>query len=80
MSAGERRGSHANADWKLPTTESGALTDWQMVEIAVLMDIRAELRALNEKLSCFRVRRALDDLNRIDRRIAKHMPLKKGRP
>ena len=54
----------------------GALTDWQKVEIAVLMDIRDQLRELNTTLGCFRVRRMCDDVHRIDQRLAKHMPLR----
>lgn len=71
---------HKDVDWTLPTSQTGALTDWQKVEVAVLMDIRDQLRELNETLRCYRVRRMCDDVNRIDRRLAKHMPLKGGRP
>lgn len=71
--------THKDIAWDLPTTERGALTDWQKVEIAVLMDIRDELKELNETLRCYRVRRMCDDINRIDRRLQKHLPLKKGR-
>jgi hypothetical protein len=70
---------HKDVDWSLPTTERGALTDWQKVEIAVLMDIRDQLQQLNETLACYRVRRMCEDVNRIDRRLKAHMPLPKGR-
>lgn len=33
------------------------------------MDIREQLRLLNETLSCYRVRRMSDDINKIDRRL-----------
>lgn len=70
---------HKDVEWTLPTSDGGALTDWQKVEIAVLMDIRDELKELNATLSCYRVRRMSDDINRIDRRLQKRMPLSKGR-
>lgn len=70
---------HKDVDWTLPTTEKGALTDWQKVEIAVLMDIRDQLRELNATLGCYRVQRMCDDVHRIDRRLQQHMPLRKGR-
>lgn len=45
--------------------------------LAVLMDIRDELKQLNITLGCFRVRRMCDDVHRIDKRLAAHMPLNK---
>lgn len=70
---------HAHVDWKLPEGQNGALLDWQKVELAVLMDIRDELKQLNATLGCYRVARMSDDIHRIDRRLQKHMPLPKGR-
>lgn len=70
---------HAHVDWKLPETESGALRSWDHVRTAVLMDIRDELKKLNETLGCYRVQRMSDDIHRIDRRLQSHMPLSKGR-
>lgn len=70
---------HKNVDWSLPTNERGALTDWQKVEIAVLMDIRDQLQELNATLGCYRLQRMSDDIHRIDRRLQKHMPLPGGR-
>jgi hypothetical protein len=70
---------HKDVDWQLPVTENGALKSWDYIQIAVLMDIRDELKKLNETLGCYRVQRMSDDIHRIDRRLQKHMPLGKGR-
>ncbi len=58
-----------NNDWETP---KDALFTWDHVKIEVLMDIRDELRELNSTLSCFRVRRMSDDINKIDRRLRVH--------
>lgn len=36
---------HKNRNWQLPTGANGAIESWQYVSIAVLMDLRDELRA-----------------------------------
>lgn len=41
-----------NKDWSLPLAENGALQNWDMVQLALLMDIRDELQTLNRLLSC----------------------------
>ncbi len=42
------------------------------------MDIRDQLRELNNTLACYRVRRMSDDINKIDRRLlAKGMGLQR---
>jgi hypothetical protein len=41
----------ANVDWDL-STPSGNIASWEQVSIAVLMDIRRELRTLNALLAC----------------------------
>jgi hypothetical protein len=66
---------HKDADWVLPDRAQ----DWTQVGVAVLMDIRDELKALNSKLDCWRVRRMLDTVERIDRRLAKRVSLKRGK-
>jgi hypothetical protein len=38
---------HANTEWELPEKVS-----WECANLAVLMDIRAELRSLNRLLGC----------------------------
>jgi hypothetical protein len=65
---------HKNVDWNLPGPN---VETWEQAQVAVLMDIRDELKALNATLACYRVRRMCDDINRIERRIAKNMPLRK---
>lgn len=39
-------------DWALATNDKGQIADWHMVKVAVLMDIREELRTLNRLLAC----------------------------
>ena len=52
--------------------------DWQHVQVELLMDIRDQLRELNNTLACYRVRRMSDDINKIDRRLlAKGMGLQR---
>ncbi len=64
---------HKGVNWNLPERQ---LQDWTQVSVAVLMDIRDELQTLNRIMSCFQVARMSNDINRIDRRLAKHAPLK----
>jgi hypothetical protein len=47
-------------------------------KLAVLMDIRDELKELNRRLD-WRFAQMPHTLDRIDRRLQKHMPLKPGR-
>lgn len=73
---------HKNMNWNLPEgtrkADGGSTHSWESIHTALLMDIRDELKELNETLRCYRVRRLCEDVNRIDRRLQKHMPLKKG--
>ena len=66
-------------NWNLPegtpTKSGGRSHSWESIHAALLMDIRDELKQLNEALGDYRVRRMSDDVNRIDRRLQKHMPL-----
>lgn len=39
---------HANAEWNLPNP----VADWTQAQVAVLMDIRDELKRLNALLHC----------------------------
>lgn len=59
---------YKNADWNLPDKAE----TWQQASVAVLMDIRDELQSINRKLGCYRVSRALDAVDRIDRRLQKN--------
>lgn len=56
---------HKDANWNL---SEPALT-WEQAQIAVLMDIRDELKSINRLLNCYRIPRALDAISRIDRRL-----------
>lgn len=71
-----RRSGRTNRDWETP---AGQEFRWEHVSIEVLMDIRAELRQLNETLGCYRVRRGMDALHRLDKRAALHWKLTPGR-
>lgn len=61
-----RRKSRQNQDWETPADDG---FQWIHVQVELLMDIREQLRLLNETLSCYRVRRMSDDINKIDRRL-----------
>lgn len=39
-------------EWDLSTVDSERIGTWEKVQVAVLMDIRREVRALNRLLSC----------------------------
>lgn len=43
---------HKDANWTFPTTEDGSLEDWKYVPMALLMDIRDELKQLNRVFAC----------------------------
>lgn len=43
---------HKDGNWSLPTTADGKIQTWEHVQIAVLMDIRDELKSLNAVLHC----------------------------
>lgn len=62
---------HKNVEWNLPDNPP-----LEYAKLGVLMDIRDELQALNNKLDCFRVRRMLDTVQRIDKRLSKRISLK----
>lgn len=70
-------------NWNLPegtlNSNGGRTHSWESIHTALLLDIRDELKQLNATLGCYRVARMSDDINRIDRRLQKHMPLPKGR-
>ena len=48
-----------NVVWHIKTNTDGT-TPQQDAHLAVLMDIRDEMQAINAKLDCYRVREALD--------------------
>jgi hypothetical protein len=43
---------HKDGQWSLPTTANGAIESWDLVKVAVLMDLRDELKKLNALLHC----------------------------
>jgi hypothetical protein len=53
-----------HVDWTLPDQDKEPFT-WQHVEVALLMDIRAELQQLNQLLSCPNFREIPFQLRRI---------------
>lgn len=64
---------HKNANWNL----NDPVKSWEELNSALLMDIRDELQKLNNTLACYRVSRMSDDINRIERRLQRNMPLQK---
>lgn len=49
-------------NWTVPPNDNGKFS-FEGAQLAVLMDIRDELKRINSKLDCYRVGRALDDLH-----------------
>lgn len=74
---------HKDQQWNLPEgtpNESGTKThSWESIHAAVLMDIRDELQKLNRLAGCFRVARALDDLNCLGKWARRRKPKRKTR-
>lgn len=74
---------HKDMDWTLPEgvrSPTGRNThSWESIHAALLMDLRDELKELNRTLGCYRVRRMIDAVERLDRRLAKHLPLRPRR-
>lgn len=64
-----------NVNWKLHVYENGSVPHHD-ANLAVLMDIRDELQAVNRKLDCWRIQRMFRTLERMDRRLAKKVPLR----
>lgn len=65
-------------EWDLHLNDNGTWPDAR-VQIALLVDIRAELRKLNELLHCHNCMNIPHVLKRIDKRMQKHMPLNGGK-
>ena len=61
----------ANVNWDLPKSNTGSPTTWEQVTIAVLMDIRDELKALNMVMQCSNVSAGFRALAKIARRDEK---------
>jgi hypothetical protein len=61
-----------DVEWTLPDK----LDNWTQVNTAVLMDIRDELKKLNSLMHCSNVIGGFRALQRLDRRLAKKVPLR----
>lgn len=53
-----------NSNWLLNPKDNGSVPTPE-AQLAVLMDIREELKSLNGKLDCYRVRAALDAITKM---------------
>lgn len=72
---------HKDADWVFPTTDKGAIEEWQYVGIAVMMDVRDELKKLNALLHCHNTVAIPEILRGIKRNTANLPKAKKaGKP
>lgn len=60
----------ANVNW-WPADENGDVPSWERVNLAVLMDIRDELRTIRGLLRCHNTLSIPDSLRRIARNTAK---------
>lgn len=70
--AGKR---YKNFNWGLHDGQDGTTTV-PVASLAVLMDIRDELQALNNKLNCWRIQRMFRTIERLDKRAARKNPLR----
>lgn len=60
-----------NQDWNLPTAPNSlAAADWETVSIAILMDLRDELQALNHVFACQNFQSIPRELRAIKRELA----------
>ena len=62
---------HKDSSWSLPEQ----VVNWEQAGVAVLMDIRDELKTLNRLLHCQNFIAIPRKLDRIDKRLAKKLPL-----
>lgn len=65
-----------DANWNFRQGPNGNIESWEQAQTAVLMDIRDELKRLNQLLHCQNFIGIPSTLKRMDRRIAAHAPLK----
>ena len=66
------------ASWKILRNPDGS-SPTEHAQLAVLMDIRDELSELNKTLRCHRVWQGMDALQRIDKRLAKKVSLRRAK-
>lgn len=71
---------HKDVGWDLPdgkpNTTGGNTHCWESIHAALLMDICDELKRMNDILHCHNTVKIPHTLTRIDKRLAKHIPLK----
>ena len=67
-----------NWSWQLVNAK-GKVNGWEQAQVAVLQDIRAELRTLNELLSCDRFMSMPSTLAHLDQLVATALARKKGK-
>ena len=65
---------HKDGNWGLPET----LPDWELVPVALLMDIRDELKALNAHLRCHNFVQIPTILRGIRRKLPTRRPRRKA--
>lgn len=72
-----------NNQWNLPVLPDGRIRDWEMVNLALMMDlrdalheVRDELRHLNATMDCHNTRAIPTLMRRIDKRLSRSFPLK----
>ena len=71
-------GHFKNANWDLSdNTDPKRIASWQHVQIAVLMDIRDELKALNQVFRCPRFLELPNTLKAIEKNTRKPIRRKK---
>jgi len=66
----QRDTRRANVNWSIPRNEAGTVS-WDGAKMAVLMDIRDELRKLNRLLHCDNFLRIPMKLDQIERNTKK---------
>ena len=69
---------HKNSNWTFPTSPHGEIETWEQAGIAVLMDIRDELQALNRLLGCKNFTDIPEVLRAIRRNTTKPKRRKRG--
>ena len=68
---------HKDADWNLPDSKQpGNTVSFDTINAALLLNIRDELKRLNDLLYCVNFVGIPHTLKRIDKRLAKSHPLK----
>lgn len=71
--------SVANVDWQIFQSD-GATYSNDQVQLAVLLDIREQLKTLNRTLACYRVQQMADAMIELNKRAkAKGWPLRRKR-